>query len=110
MLLIDKKQEKLLKIKKDLSKSMEKLEEIPDSLSALWMLSPLRRQMNILEFFMMLKVDSNLTESTLRRLDSNLAKLSISLLENPKFHLLLLMMEELSDSHIQTFALMTQSR
>jgi hypothetical protein len=110
MLSIDRKQEKLLRIKKDLSKSMEKLEEIPDSLLVLWMLSPLRRQMNILEFFMMLKVDSNLTESTLRRLDSNFAKLSISLLENPKFHLLLLMMEELSDSHIQTFARMTQSR
>lgn len=83
---------------------MEKLEETQDSLSALWTLSQLKRQMSILEFFTMLKEDSNLTESKLRRLDSNFAKLSISSLENPKFHLLLLTMEELLDSHTQTSA------
>ena len=66
--------------------------------------------MSILEFFMMLKEDSNLTESKLRRLDSNFAKLSISSLENPKFHLLLLMMEELLDSHTQTSARTTPSK
>jgi hypothetical protein len=89
---------------------MEKLEETQDSLSALWTLSQLKRQMSILEFFMMLKEDSNLTESKLRRLDSNFAKLSISSLENPKFHLLLLMMEELLDSHTQTSARTTPSK
>ena len=89
---------------------MEKLEETQDSLSALWTLSQLKRQMSILEFFMMLKEDSNLTESKLRRLDSNFAKLSISSLENPKFHLLSLMMEELLDSHTQTSARTTPSK
>ena len=89
---------------------MEKLEETQDSLSALWTLSQLKRQMSILEFFMMLKEDSNLTESKLRRMDSNFAKLSISSLENPKFHLLLLMMEELLDSHTQTSARTTPSK
>jgi len=89
---------------------MEKLEEIQGSLLALWTLSLLKRPMSILEFFMMLKEDSNPTESTLRRLDSNFAKLSISSLENPKFHLLSLMMEELLDSHIQTSARTTLSK
>lgn len=59
---------------------------------------------------MMWKEDSNLTESKLRRLDSNFAKLSISSLENPKFHILLLMMEELLDSHTQTSARTTPSK
>lgn len=55
---LEEKLLKFYKIKKLMLELMEELEEIEDSLLALWMSLPLKRPDKVTEFFMILKVDS----------------------------------------------------
>jgi len=70
------------------------------------MLFQLKRPVKTSESYMMLKEDSSLNQSPLKKLNSNYAELREEKLVQIKFHMLLPTMEEPLDSHTQILKLM----
>ena len=106
----DKSLWRSLGTKMEISRSTVRSEETQDSHSVKWTLSLLKRLMNISEFSMTSKVDSNPIELTPRKLDSSFAKSPKKLLASQRYHTSSLMMEEQSDSHTLISKSTTQSR
>jgi len=87
---------------------MEELEEMKNSQLASKMLLALKRQMNTIEYYMMLKEDLLLKLFQTMKLNLNYAELKANQLDQIKSHTLLPMMVEQLDSHTQILKLMIQ--
>ena len=84
--------------KRDYLLLIRRLEEIQNTHVVLWMLSTFQNLINHIEFFMMLKEDSNLSNLKDKRKTSNFAEYKRNSLDQTKSVISLLMMVELLNS------------